>query len=303
MKIIRYPASYKNLSSRHSVLTIGNFDGMHNGHRHLLTNAKALANKTECELVVFTFFPHPAVFFGKEHKYVNSLSYKINEIMQLGADFLCIRRFCKKIAYMSAEEFITKLVENFKMSYLVLGEDFKFGRERSGDINLIKSLSIKHGFELIIIPDQKILHDTKISSTLLKQAIANDNIKIIQNILGDEFTIIGKVIEGRKLARKLGFPTANIKTKHKLALNFGVYFVTVKFEDRSLRAVANYGIKPTVTNDNRPILEVHIPGFNEDLYGKTITIKFNKFLRPERKFENLNELVEQIKLDLEEITI
>ena len=290
-----------NLKNKHckGVLAIGNFDGIHLGHQKVIRDAKQQANKNKLPFGIMTFEPMPVMFFNKKIKNhrINSLDQKINQFKKLKLDFLIIRKFNKKFSRLTAEKFIEKIIfKKTKCKYLYVSNNFRFGFKRKGNIRILKKFGKKFNYRnLIIKPFKK--KNNVISSTLIRKKIREGKIKEANKLLNRNWSVDGKVIKGRKRGRKIGFPTCNLKMGNYVIPRLGVYAVKVKTSDFYKNGVANVGYRPTF-NGQSLLLETNIFGINRNLYNKVISVSFKKFIRPEKKFKNFENLKKQIKFDI-----
>lgn len=300
MELIR---SIHNLRPRHRgcVATIGKFDGVHLGHKQILTQVKAKAKALGLPSLVILFEPHPAEFFvaDKAPVRLNPLATKLEYLAQENIDRVLCLSFNSKLSQMSAAEFISQLlVEKLAIAHFVVGDDFRFGRGRDGNFQLIQSQGKKLGFGVESTLTYKIGGE-RISSTKLRELLASNDFEQAAIIAGRAFSITGRVMHGQQLARTFGAPTANIKiTKYNPPLK-GVYAVSVKTAQGScFQGVANIGKRPTVSGV-KPVLEVHIFDFSGDIYGEKLSVEFKQFLRAEQKFADLDQLKQAILNDIE----
>ena len=290
-----------NLNKKHckGVIAIGNFDGLHLGHQKVIKEAKQKAKKKKIPFGVMTFEPMPVMFFNnkiKNHR-INSLEQKKNQLKKFKLDFLIIIRFCKNFSSQSAEEFIKKIIyKKTKCKYLYVSKNFKFGFERQGNIKTLKKFEKKYNFQNIVTKPYK-KSNKIISSTILRKKIRLGQIVEVNKLLNRYWSINGKVIKGQRRGRKIGFPTCNLKLSDYVVPKLGVYAVKVKSKNFYKNGIANIGYRPTFKGQNL-LLETNIFGINENLYNKVISVNFKKFIRPEKKFRNLNYLKKQIKLDI-----
>ena len=287
MKIIRNT----NLEQLPCVVTIGNFDGVHLGHQALLTEVKKRAHDLKLESAVITFEPNPKDYFSqnKPQTRISSLREKIELFNEIKIDRVHIIKFNQEFSKVTANEFISVLIKQLKVKEIVVGEDFCFGRGREGDIKQLSASSMKLNIKNKILMDGK-----RISSTLIRNLLANDKLDEANKYIGRPYSISGKVVHGEKRGRKIGFPTANIHMRHNRPPLKGVF--AVKFQNHF--GVANLGIRPSIKGEKKLQLEVHLLNFSSDLYGQHVSIIFLKKLRDEKKFTSLDELKEQIKLDV-----
>ena len=287
MKIIRNT----NLEQLPCVVTIGNFDGVHLGHQALLTEVKKRAHDLKLESAVITFEPNPKDYFSqnKLQTRISSLREKIELFNEIKIDRVHIIKFNQEFSKVTANEFISVLIKQLKVKEIVVGEDFCFGRGREGDIKQLSASSMKLNIKNKILMDGK-----RISSTLIRNLLANDKLDEANKYIGRPYSISGKVVHGEKRGRKIGFPTANIHMRHNRPPLKGVF--AVKFQNHF--GVANLGIRPSIKGEKKLQLEVHLLNFSSDLYGQHVSVIFLKKLRDEKKFKSLDELKEQIKLDV-----
>ena len=294
---------YKNadLNKKHynGVIAIGNFDGLHLGHQKVIKEAKQKAKKNKIPFGVMTFEPVPVMFFNnkiRNHR-INSLEQKKNQLKKFKLDFLIIIKFSKNFSSQSAEEFIKKIIfEKTKCKFLYVSKNFKFGFKRQGNIKTLKRYEKKYNFQNIVTKPYK-KNNKIISSTILRKKIRLGQIVEVNKLLNRYWSINGKVIKGQRRGRKIGFPTCNLKLSDYVVPKLGVYAVKVKSKNFYKNGIANIGYRPTFKGRNL-LLETNIFGINENLYNKVISVNFKKFIRPEKKFRNLNYLKKQIKLDI-----
>mgnify|MGYP006174973471 CR=1 FL=1 len=290
-----------NLNKKHrgGVIAIGNFDGIHLGHQKVINEAKKKAKKNNLPFGIITFEPVPVMFFNskiKNHR-INSLDQKKNQLKKLKIDFLIILNFNNNFCLLTAEEFINKVIyKKIKSKFLYVSKNFKFGFKRQGSIQTLKKYEKLYNYKsLITAPYKK--NKKVISSTLIRKKITLGQIQEINKLLNREWSIKGKVIKGQRRGRKIGFPTCNLKLNDYIIPRLGVYSVKVKGEKFNKKGIANIGYRPTFNGQNL-LLETNIFGINKNLYNKEIIISFRKFIRPEKKFKNLEHLKKQIKIDI-----
>jgi len=294
---------YKNLNinnnHKNSVIVIGNFDGIHLGHQKVIKQAKQKAKKNKLPFGLITFEPMPVMFFNskiKNHR-INSLAQKKIQLEKFKLDFLIIIKFNRLFSLLSAEQFIKKIIyKKIKSKYVFVSRNFKFGKNRQGNINTLKKFQNIYGFKTIITSPLKNLKRT-ISSSLIRKKISLGKIKEANKLLNRSWCVQGEVIKGRRRGRKIGFPTCNIKLGDYIVPKLGVYYVIVKTNYFKKRGIANIGYRPTFNGQNL-LLEVNIFGINKNLYNKEINVNFVKFIRSEKKFKNLEQLKKQIKIDI-----
>ncbi|MEJ8802669.1 bifunctional riboflavin kinase/FAD synthetase [Pontibacter sp. H249] len=301
MKVIRDIADFPQLS--YPVVTSGTFDGVHIGHQKILRRVIERAKEKNGQSVVITYWPHPRlVLFPEDNKLklLSTIEERIDQLSGFGIDYLLIIPFTKEFSRTSSRSFITDiLVKALNTKLLVIGYDHRFGKNREGSFENLKARSAQYGFEVEEIPRQDI-DDVGVSSTKIRKALEVGDIDTATLYLGRKYTITSTVIEGDKIGRTIGFPTANLALPeaHKLTPANGVYAVIVSLDNENYPAMMNIGLRPTVSGKDLS-LEVHILDFNQDIYGKSITVEFVEHLRNEKMFSGLDELKTQLKRDEE----
>jgi len=286
-----------------AVITIGTFDGVHLGHQQIIKLLKKEAAEIGGETVIITFYPHPRkiVTHGKSDvKILNTLEEKIELLNEKGVDHLVVVAFDDDFANQTAEEYIENfLVKKFHPHTIIIGYDHKFGKNRLGDYHLLEKMGEKFNYKVKEIPEHVSNHVT-ISSTKIREALLKNDIKTANTYLGYKYFFEGKVVEGNKLGRTIGYPTANlvIEDEEKLVPGNGVYAVTLTMgQNKSLlKGMMNIGMRPTV-NGNKRTIEINIFDFNRDIYGQYLRIYLYAYLRGEVKFEGLDQLKEQLAKD------
>jgi riboflavin kinase/FMN adenylyltransferase len=288
---------------KHAVITIGNFDGVHIGHQALFHEAIEKAEAIDGTSVAMTFEPHPLrVMKQNNHPPLITLYEQKSELIErTGIDVLICVPFTLEFAALSAEQFVRDLlVRKIGMKAIVVGQDYSFGKNRQGDLDLLKSFGPEYGFEVIVagwIKSARALAE-RISSTRIRQLVTDGRMEQAEKMLGRNYQIRGKVVTGRDRGGKvLGIPTANINLYDELCPKTGIYAVTVECEGKQHRGVANIGYSPTF-EDHEFTVEVHIFDFSANIYGKQIRVNFIKRIRDEIKFSNISELIDQIKIDI-----
>lgn len=276
-------------------LALGVFDGVHVGHQAVIQRAVDAARIEGGKSFVVTFSPHPIRVIAPEKapaSLLATLDEKAAVVKALGVDGLLVIHFDMAFAKMDAEEFVRKLCAG-NVRTIAVGEDWRFGSNRSGDVAMLRTMGEELGFKLEAVPP--VMWDgERISSTRIRQAIRDGNFAAVDEMIGRPYELSGTVIEGRKLGREIGFPTANLRLGERQLPADGVWAVKV---DGALHGVANLGMRPTVDGTER-LLEVHLFNFSGDLYGKELRVRFVKFLRPEIKFASVEELRKQIAKDV-----
>jgi len=290
---------------RGCVLTIGNYDGIHLGHQAVLTSVRERASELGVASMVMTFEPTPMEYFAPEEApaRLSSLRETVQDICaQHIARLLCIN-FDQRFADLSPQVFIEHLlVEKLYIREILVGEDFRFGSQRAGDVQLLREQGERYGFSVAPMPTVE-QGGARVSSTRIRDALAIGDLASVEALLGRPYRVSGRVIKGAQLGRTLNVPTANIKLRRKPAPCYGVYAVEAELEDgRRLPAAASLGIRPTVDNDSgkQCLLEVHILDFNEDLYGQRLNVHFRHYLRPEARFDDTQALRTQMLADIEQ---
>jgi len=280
-----------------TALTVGNFDGLHLGHKYLINELKKRAKEKGLKTAVLTFCPHPLRVLAPNLLLceLTDINEKIELFGELGIDYLCFIRFDKDFAKIHAREFLEKVIyEKLGCRYLLVGYDWRYGYKREGEIELAKEVGKKLGFEVEEAKPFKVKGHI-VSSTLVRRLLKEGRVEEVKEYLGHYYWIKRRVVKGDGRGSKIGFPTANLQNTDKLCLKEGVYLVRV--EDKHY-GVANYGYRPTF-GGKKKVLEVHLLDFSGNLRGKRIKVEFLKFLREEKKFESPEELVSQIKRDIE----
>jgi riboflavin kinase/FMN adenylyltransferase len=286
---------------KNAIVTQGTFDGVHAAHKVILNRLKQIALEKNGETVVMTFDPHPRmVLFPDDHglKLLHTLEEKIEALESEGVDHLIIIPFTKEFSRLTSMQFIRDIMVNkIGTKVLVIGYNHRFGKNREGSFEHLKEYSSLYGFEVEEIPEHDI-DEVSVSSTRIRKALNEGDVKQAAKYLGKYYVISGKVIKGRQLGRTIGFPTANIKVDNinKQIPADGVYAVKVFINSRTILGMLNIGVRPTVDGLTHAV-EVHLFDFNEDLYNTTLSVAFVDKLRNEMKFENLQALTNQLESD------
>lgn len=286
-------------------LTIGNFDGVHLGHQAMLTRLKDTADRLGLPACVMTFEPHPREFFAPSQApaRLTSLREKLTLLIQAKVDCIHVCRFNDDFAKISAEEFITRILnQELSVHWLLVGDDFRFGARRTGDFAMLQAFSAANDFTVEAMPSINI-GGRRVSSTAVRQALAHGDLSTARKLLGRPYSISGRVIDGDKLGRQIGFPTANIQLKYNHPPLSGIFVVAVHGAIQSspatiLSGVASLGVRPTIHENGKPILEVHLFDFNDEIYGQHLQVDFLHKLRDEEKYANIDTLIRQIEKDV-----
>jgi riboflavin kinase/FMN adenylyltransferase len=282
------------------VATIGNFDGVHLGHQNLIKELRKKADALNLPLVLVLFEPQPKEYFQKDNAPARlyTLREKLQYIDACGVDFVYCIQFNKIIAQTSAQDFITKYLFNkLKVKYLLVGEDFRFGKNREGNVELLHRLSAQHGSCKVHTYQEFCINEERISSTRIRDALRQGNLTLAKQLLGHPYGMCGRIIKGDGRGRQWGVPTANIGIHRASLALTGVFIVQVKWNNRTVNGVANVGSRPTV-DGTKNVLEVHLLDFNESIYGELVRVFFLHKLRDEVKFTSVDALITQIHKDI-----
>jgi len=299
MKIYHHIDDFERLEN--AVVTIGTFDGVHQGHRKIIAGIKELAESTGGETVLLTFFPHPRMILHPEDeniKLINTINEKAELLEQIGIDHLIITPFSRDFSNQTAEEYIRDvLVNKIGTKKIVIGYDHRFGKDRQGGLEDLLRLSPVYGFDVVEIPEQDI-DEVAVSSTRIRSALLANHIDQANTFLGYSFFITGTVIRGDQIGRQIGYPTANIviEERYKLIPADGIFAVYVVVDGKAHKGMAYIGTRPTVNGLTRNI-EVNILDFNQDIYNQRIRMEFIHFVRGDIKFSSLGELKVQLAKD------
>lgn len=287
---------------KNPVLTIGTFDGVHIGHKKIIDQLNEEASKIGGESVLFTFFPHPRmVIFPESHglKLIQTQEEKLEKLKEMGLQNVIVFPFTFEFSRLTALEFVRDmLVNQLHVKKLVIGYDHQFGKNREGSIHFLRDVAETYEFEVIEIPAQDI-DAVHVSSTKIREALNTGDIEKANDYLGAPFQLSGKVVKGKQLGRTIGFPTANIQLANDLKLipQNGVYAVKVFYQNECLKGMMNIGVRPTIEGKNDPTIEVHIFDFDQTIYGESLRIELFKKTRDEQKFNGIEALKNQLKLD------
>lgn len=297
---------YNNLTDlpvlENAVITIGSFDGVHRGHQKILDRIKQLAKDIDGKSVVITFHPHPRIVLRPEDsgiRLITSIDEKVSLLENYGIDVVVVVPFNKDFLNQTPDEYIQNfLIKKFNPKYIVIGYDHKFGKDRAGDIEFLKRYQLSAGFKVVQIEKQEIEHIT-ISSSKIRNALDQGEIKIANQLQGHPFSISGTVIRGEGIGNTLGFPTANVEppSKYKLIPKEGIYAIKVHYFEKVYNGVLYIGTRPTLESFKNRTIEAHIFDFNKDIYGDKLKIEFVEYIRGDMKYEGLEALTVQMEKD------
>ena len=290
-----------------TVLTIGNFDGVHRGHRALLAELTAKARELTLPATVLTFEPHPREYFAAHRPGVvappriATLRDKLEALEAAGVARTCVVHFNARFAALEPEAFVERvLVDGLRARFVLIGDDFRFGAQRRGDFALLEALGARHGFGVERMQTLA-LGGERVSSSAVRAALAQADFGRVERLLGRPYAISGHVVHGRKLGRELGFPTLNLRIPHGRPALGGIFVVRVHgLADAPVAGVASLGTRPAVEADGAPLLETHVLDWSGDAYGRVVRIEFLRKLRDEAKYDGLDALVAQIRLDADQ---
>ena len=273
------------------VTCIGAFDGLHKGHLELIKKTKDVNNNFQ----IVTFSEIPKIYFNNDLKPLLDNEKRINIFRKFKPKNLIYLKF-NEINKLSSEEFLNVLKDNLKTKKIVVGKDFKFGKNRSGDVNNIINY---FGKENVVLLSDYLIDNEKVSSTKIREYLDLGNIEKANKLLGRNYELSGLVVKGLKLGSKIGFPTANLKLHYDLYLpKFGVYGISCNIDNKSYEGILNIGITPTVIDRIKPKIEAHIFNFDKNIYNQHLDIQINQFIRDEIKFKSIDELIKQINIDI-----
>jgi riboflavin kinase/FMN adenylyltransferase len=296
---IKKASDYKLLSN--SIVTIGTFDGVHVGHKKIIKRLVKIAYKDNLQAIVLTFFPHPRMVVQNDTniKMLNTIDEKTKLLEAEGIDHLVVKKFTKEFSRLSAQDYVRDiLVEKLHVKHIIIGYDHHFGRNRTANINDLKAFGEIYDFKVTEISAHEI-DEVAVSSTKIRSALSNGDLKTANAFLGYNFMLTGIVVKGKGLGKKLDYPTANIHIEepYKLIPKNGVYVVKAVIEDETTFGMMNIGVNPTVDGKKQTI-EVHFFDFSMDIYGVQVEIEILERLRDEQKFESLEALKDQLSKDL-----
>ena len=286
---------------RNAVITIGTFDGVHKGHQKLISRINDLSAQIGGESIIVTFHPHPRLVINPDDttlKLLNTIEEKIKLLGEYGVDNVVVVPFSRDFSEQSAESYISDfLVRNFHPAHIVIGYDHKFGRNREGDFALLEKYQQEYNYHLEAIP-KEMLDDIAISSTKIRQSLTEGEVSAVNDLLGHRYTLSGIVVKGLQNGRKLGYPTANIQVAdaNKLIPHTGIYAVLVHHDSHVYSGMLSIGYNPTFEGKEQTI-EVNILDFEKDIYGESLTLEFVQFIRYEKKFDSMEDLIKAIDQD------
>ena len=291
-----------NFEEKKLCLAIGNFDGFHKGHQAILRQVKDTSLKNNLSSAIMSFNPHPRTFFNNSNENFNiyTKEEKLIFLKKFDIDIYIDFEFNSNLSQLTPEDFVKNiLVDKLNITNLVVGSEFRFGKDRKGNVNTLNDLSKKYNYNVHLV-DSIMLKDmsSKYSSSIIRKKITEGKIEDVTNSLGRQWYMKGIVIEGQKKARDINFPTANIEPGNHILPKKGVYAVDVIFNNKTYLGISNFGLRPTV-DGAKLLLETHLFNFDQEIYGKELTVRFHTFIRPEVKFSNFKELTKQIKKDVE----
>lgn len=279
------------------ILTIGNFDGVHAGHLHILKQMHSHSPHSHKCLITFTNHPSEILRPTSPTSTICTLSHKIALLRQAGIDTLLLLTFTRDFSGLSAEDFLQKIRKEIPFSRLILGHDATLGNKRQGTKEAILTVADRLGFEVHYSEGYR-RNEIPVSSTLIRKHLTAGNLENVEELLGRPYSIYSTVRPGLGKGKTIGFPTANIPLHNLCLPPNGVYAVTIKHNDKAYRGIANLGVAPTIKSISSPVLETHIFSFTEDLYDKEVEVIFHRFIRPEKKFSSIEELKHQIQKDI-----
>ena len=282
-----------------SVITMGKFDGLHRGHETLIEILKEKTSTDSLKSIVFTFdIPPRSEVTGVEAKVLTTNEEKRYIFEEAGVDYLIECPFTKDVMCMEPRTFVEWIVKNLNVKCIVAGKDFHFGHKRAGDYKLLEELADELSYELIVL--DKLQEDNRdISSTYIREEIAKGNIKKANHLLGYSYFVKGRVVHGRRIGRTIGIPTVNlVLPEEKLLPPFGVYATKILVKDKEYFGTTNVGRKPTIAGDNPIGVETYIIDFSQDVYDEIVTVMFVEFIRPEKKFDSIDDLKYQMSADI-----
>lgn len=291
--------NFNNKLNKKTYMALGSFDGLHIGHRALISKAVHLANKNNISSMVYTFKNHPLSIINKDlmPKLIMNNEDKINTLNKLNVDIVNMVEFNESYMKLSPEKYIKKILEYYNAKGLVVGFNYKFGYKNLGDIELLKKLSKKLNFELYIL-NPITLDGEIVSSSKIRELISDGNIEKANAMLSRPFSICGYIIKGKQIGHITRFPTINLNYNEKYIIpKGGVYFTIVELEGKRYKGLTNIGYNPTISDNNKLSVETHILNFNRNVYGEKVKLNFINRIRDEQKFDSIKELSKQLEKD------
>lgn len=288
----------QDVQNSNNYIALGSFDGLHIGHLSLIYKVVEIAKKNNGKSMVFTFKNHPRAFINKENapKLLMGNERKIEILKLHKVDILCLKEFDNEFMKMKPEDFIESLIRNYNAKAFVVGFNYKFGYKNLGNVELLRNLQKKYGYELYII-EPCIYNDKVVSSTRIRKALKDGDISEANEMLTIPYNLSGEVMHGRKIGRSIGFPTVNLKYNENFILPMmGVYYTNIRVNNNIYKGITSIGKNPTVNGENVTV-ETYILDFNKDIYGEYIELSFIKKIRDMEKFNNIDELKEQLEKD------
>jgi len=304
LKIITltYPISISEIGLNDQALSlaIGYFDGVHIGHQQVISRAVTIAKKSGIAAAVMTFDPHPKAVVGHGDQYdqcITPLHTKAELFEKLGVDYMFVVTFDEHFSKITPELFVSSILHELQVKQVVVGFDFKFGARGAGDVAMLKQLCEPQ--MNVDVVDAYVVDDLKVSSTMIRTHLENGDVVNVSKLLGRYFEVEGTVVHGDQRGRTIGFPTANLRLHAPyITLHLGVYAIIAHHKDQTYYGVLNHGMKPTFyAKDIVPVMEAHLFHFSDDIYGDDLKIEFVEFIRSERRFNGIQELIDQINLD------
>lgn len=286
-------------NGENTIIALGSFDGLHKGHMALITKVVDEALLSGNNSMVYTFTNHPLTVAAPERapKLIMDTEQKLEVLKNHGVDMVALVDFTMEYMQTGAEEFIKILFDKYKAVGFVVGFNYRFGFKNTGDVNMLRELSKKYGFSLHVI-EAKSDESGIISSTRIRELIKNGKVEEASNLLIEPFMLRGTVIHGKQNGRKIGFPTANMTINESMLIpKVGVYYTNVRYDGKSYKGITSVGYNPTIAEDNQMTIETYILNFDEDIYGKEIQLYFIEWMRPEEKYDSLDDLVQQLRVD------
>jgi riboflavin kinase/FMN adenylyltransferase len=296
---------YRNIPARADsplALTIGNFDGVHLGHQAMLERLKQVANVRRLPAAVMTFEPHPREFFAPDQAptRLSSLREKLEMLAAAGMDRTYVCRFNYDLARTLPEAFVERvLIQGMGTRWLLVGDDFRFGARRGGDLTMLRTMATRYGYDVESMASVTVAGQ-RVSSTAIREALGAGDLDLAAQLLGAAYCISGRVVAGDRIGRTLGFPTANVRMRHNRPPLLGIFAVRVHgIGPDPLPGAASLGVRPTVDSRGVPVLEVHLLDFQREIYGRHVRVEFLHKLRDEQRYPDLDELRKQIAIDVE----